>query len=88
MSTPTEVPEQPAEAEVPVKAKLEWILTRQSKYLHRISWEHGEMYTACKWRKGVAQRKPIAPHRVIWQGERDAAVSMRIGFCPASVCQP
>ena len=41
---------------------------------------------ACKWRKGVAQCKPIAPRRVIWQGERDAAVSMRIGFCPASVC--
>ena len=72
--------------ETPVRD--EWVLTRQSKYLHRIQTSGEHVFTACRWRKGPKSRKPIQESRIIWRGEVGAARSMYIQFCPDRQCQP
>ena len=91
-------PEQlPAEPPCEMPEKM-WVLTKRSKYLHATSTETyrcpvtGDplegIFTACKWRKGVAKRVPITEGNVIWRGNRESAVGMRIIFCPAACCEP
>ena len=87
----------PAEPPCEMPEKM-WVLTKRSKYLHATSTETyrcpvtGDplegIFTACKWRKGVAKRVPITEGNVIWRGNRESAVGMRIKFCPAACCEP
>ena len=78
----------PAMAGLAMPVRDEWVLTKQSKYLHRIQRSGEDVFTACRWRKGAASRKPIPAARIVWQGERAAARAMRIHFCPDRQCQP
>ena len=60
----------------------EWVMTLRSKYLHCVETCSDGMYTACRWRKGVASRKPIPEDRVLWRGDREEALTMAMDFCP------
>ncbi len=75
-------------AEAEEEVVEEWVLTMQSKYLHKVSVEGDELFTACKWRKGRRVQKPIPGKRIVWRSTRAEALAMRIGFCPARVCRP
>ncbi len=66
----------------------EWLMTDRSKYLHCVEMRGELIFTACKWRKGEAARKPVQPERVLWRGNRDEALSMSIDFCPDRACRP
>ena len=76
-----------AEAPQGAQQTPEWVCSIRSKYLRQVTLTQEGLFTACRWRKGPSQRKPINPDRILWRGDAEGAKTAGIHLCPDAACR-